>query len=121
MNEKRKKYLKEYNKNSKRVSITLSIQEYKILEKEAKKFGLKPTTFLKEKCFKSFDDKKFLSKEQEDELKEFVKLTRSIANNINQMTKHSHIFNTILNKKSVMHNLDFFEKKVVEFITRDKS
>jgi len=121
MDTKRKQYLDEYKKKTKRVSITLSLQEYRTLEAQAKKFGLKPTTFLKQKCFNSFDDKRFLSTQQQEDLKEFVRLIRSIANNVNQMAKHSNIFSAILNKKSVMQNLEFMEKKVIEFVTRDKS
>jgi len=114
----RKEYLKEYSKRVKRVSVTLTLKEYKILEREAKKYGLKPTTFLKEAFFKCLDDEKFLSKTQEDELKNFVRAIRGIANNINQMAKHSNIFFAVLNKKRVFKNLEELEKLVMDFVMR---
>ncbi len=118
MNEKRKKYLKEYSKRVKRVSVTLTLKEYKILEREAKKHDLKPTTFLKKAFFSCLENKKLLSKVQEDELKEFVKIVRSIGNNINQMAKHSNIFRSILNRNRVLNQLEKLEKEVIDFISK---
>ena len=118
MDEKRKAYLKEYSKRVKRVSITLTLKEYKRLEKEAKKYNLKPTTFLKVAVFKCLDEEKLLSAVEEGELKKFVRAIRSIANNINQMAKHSNVFRMLLDRKRVFKKLEELERKVIVFITK---
>ncbi len=118
MDEKRKKYLKEYSKKVKRVSVTLTLKEYKILEREAKKYNLRPTTFLKKAFFSCLENKKLLTKVQEDELKEFVRIIRSIGNNINQMAKHSNIFRAVLNRNRVFKQLEELEREVIDFINK---
>jgi len=115
MDEKRKKYIKEYQEKTKRVSITLTNSEYQLLEKESKKIGVKPTTFLKHNFLNSVENKKNISLEDKESLKEFVQVVRGIGNNINQMAKHSNIFYTVLNKKKVFKNLEELEKEVIKF------
>ena len=118
MDEKRKKYLKEYQEKTKRVSITLSFSEFQLLEKESKKAGMKPTTFLKQNFLNSLENKKNISLDDKESLKEFVHVIRGIGNNINQMAKHSNIFYTVLNKKKVFKNLEELEKEVIKFTNK---
>ncbi len=118
MDEKRKKYLQEYQEKTKRVSITLTNSEYQLLEKESKKLGVKPTTFLKQNFLNSLENKKDISIDDKERLKEFVRVVRGIGNNINQMAKHSNIFYSILNKNKVFKNLEKLEKEVIKFTNK---
>lgn len=86
----RKFYLKEYRKRPgrrKRIQLTLSDEEFKLLESFAKKYKKKKSTLSKEIIIKHIKQEKILTADIENKLQEAIIQLRKIGNNINQLTK----------------------------------
>ena len=103
--DKRKTYLKKYKQEIKRVSITLTNQEYQELLKLSKKAKVKPTTYLKNSYLSNKNKTYFLSEEIKKELQSLNFKIRNIANNINQIAHSSNIFKAVSNPKIIKEKL----------------
>jgi hypothetical protein len=89
--DKREEYQKAYQQNyhytetRKRVSVSLSPQEYKQLAYLAGQRKQKPTRTATEVIRAFLDEDPLLSKPLEIELEEIKRLIRNVANNVNQL------------------------------------
>lgn len=118
--EQRKEYLESYKNKIKKVSITLTNKEYLELEKLAKSYKLKPTTFFKKVYLKSINNENILTADTSKELKSLIFLIRNIANNINQIAHSSNIFKFISTSK-INKNLADLESIIKGFVNNPKS
>lgn len=84
----RQEYEAEYLKNNKRVRITLSNNDYAIIERIASKQGLSVASFIRYATIEQAKHLYLFPKELEDEIKLAVRNMRGIGNNINQITKY---------------------------------
>lgn len=124
--EKRKKYLQEYQKSyrkeyktlKKRVSITFDIDEYNALALYSKENDTKLNQQIKSIILSHIHNKPIIPKESQNTLNSFVFLIRNIANNINQLTKQSNIFKTVINSKQVFNELSNLEQIVKDFVLK---
>ncbi|CAC9621682.1 hypothetical protein [uncultured Gammaproteobacteria bacterium] len=91
MNEKRKEYLKQYQKHykAKRVNLTLSDKEYQEFSRMAK--NTKIATYIKSLAVAGLESQTLIPENIEKELKTLNFAIRNIANNINQLTHYSNI------------------------------
>lgn len=112
-----RKYKKEYAKQVRPVQVTFSIDEYEILKKISEKEGVKVTPLVKSLALAQAQKMSYVTAEKQERLNEFVFLIRNIANNINQIAKHS---NTVKNLRDenvlldLLRNLEINVKKYVE-------
>ncbi len=116
--EKRKNYQKnykeKYNKTHHSVNVTLSLKEYKSLQKFAEQENSKPTTVLKELAFAQMNKQTVYPSELLTLLQEHNRLVRSIANNLNQIAHHANIFHEV-DKKTVFDHLRQLHIQIEQF------
>ncbi len=82
----------------KRVSLTFTPAEYQALEKAAKEAGEKPAPFIKDLALQAHNAEVVLPEAVENELAEATRLIRTVANNVNQMARHSHQIGRVLDE-----------------------
>ena len=115
-------YLRNYKKNRKKyvkeLKITLSIKEYEILKKESTKYGITPNKLIINQALAYKNSNYLVPNSIDKDLKQLIFLFRNIANNINQIAKHSNIFKKLIGTNKIVTNLAILEKNVIEFIRK---
>lgn len=90
----RSEYLREYRQKNKgrvkRVSLTFSASEYRAIETAAAAAGEKPAPYIKALALQAHHREVALPEAVEAELAELSRLVRTVANNVNQMARHSN-------------------------------
>lgn len=82
----------------KRVSLTFSSAEYREFERAAKAEGEKPASHIKALAMQALRNEVTLPESVEGELAEVTRLIRTIANNVNQLARHSNRICRILDE-----------------------
>ena len=82
----------------KRVSLTFSSPEYREFEAAAKAEGEKPASHIKALAVQALRNEVTLPESVESELAEVTRLIRTIANNVNQMARHSNRIGRVLDE-----------------------
>jgi hypothetical protein len=117
---KRRESKKRHREKTKRISITLSEEEYNLLKSRADKLNTKPTTYLKN-VYNSYHKKTIVqSQDLQDDIKDLRFLIRNIANNINQIARNNNIMNSLFNGKKAITKLSELENLILDFIERKK-
>lgn len=105
----RKEYLKEYKegyrKENRSVNITLKSEEYKNLVRQSEKQGKKPTTFAKEIVVSFLDGKRPVDNDVKEKLDDMNFILRNVANNINQIAKHSNRIKELRDENQLLEHL----------------
>lgn len=107
MKKTRKEYLENYRKTykNKRVSITLTEQEYKEFLKQANDENIKISTFVKNIALYSVQQKTFVPASILEELKTLSLLIRGIANNVNQAAHYSNTIKGLIDDNGLLEHL----------------
>ena len=115
-----KSYRQEYKTRTKRVSITLSNAEYDALEYVAKAEGKKVTALVKEYAFASLSDGLAMPTHLQEELKQLSLLVRNIANNVNQIARHSNRVGDLIadDEQSLLTHLKSLENEIYAYTRR---
>ena len=111
-----KKYRAENKGKTKRVSVTLSPDEFKQLEQMAKVEKTKPTALLKKLAFSSMNKKADFPLDISVDLGELVNILRGVANNINQMAKHSNTIKRVTDESRLFTMLKAIEDENRKFL-----
>ncbi len=100
--EKRSEYQKSYKKyhytkTRKIITFPLLLEEFEALKTKAQKIGTSSNKLAKEIILNHLEaqPQNFQSKEQLDLIKEYMRISRGIATNINQMAYNSNIGQTV--------------------------
>lgn len=121
----RKEYFRkkkaEYRKEHKRVELQLSNQEYRQWQTIAKREKLSVNQVIKQMATAYKDNSYFIPTETNEKLSKIALLIRNIANNINQMAKHSNIFSRMVHNQRVMARLKEMEKGIADLVKNGKS
>lgn len=129
-NEKReyqKQYRREYRQLKKRVSITLSNAEYEALSFVAQQEDKKVTTLVREYTLTSLSGNPRVPESLKADLKELSLLIRNIANNVNQIARHSNRIHDLVSddEHNLLLYLQSLDRHVKQFVKgqldRDKS
>lgn len=119
----RKEYYKKYNeerrKKIKDVHLYLTNEEYRIFRDIAKKEGLKIPQVIKSMALSQAGKTFYQPKEKQEKLNEFVFLIRNIANNINQIARHSNTVKELRNERGLLDFLRDLENKVKKYVKDD--
>ena len=119
----RKEYYKKYNKEKRKqlkdVHIYLTQEQYNYFEKVAEKEGLTVTSLIKAMALLQAEKTYYLPKEIQEKLNEFVFLIRNIANNVNQIARHSNIIKTLTDEHGLLNYLQRLEKEVKEYVKKE--
>ena len=111
-----KKYREENKRKTKRVSVTLSLDEFKQLEQMAKVEKIKPTTLLKKLAFSSMNKKADFPLDVSADFGDLVHILRGVANNINQMAKHSNTIKRVADESRLFALLKSIEDENRKFL-----
>lgn len=86
-----------YQKTRKMVTFALLNDEYSILQKSAVKIGITPNALAKNIVLNYLENRPndFQSTEQKQLIQEYMRISRGIATNINQMAHNSNIGQTV--------------------------
>lgn len=104
-----------------RISLSLTQEECKIIEKLSKKHNTKPTSFVKSILLAYINHQPLVPNNIENELKELSFLIRNIANNINQMAHHSHTLKHIKDEQGLLLQLQKLEDTIREHTCKQYS
>lgn len=113
-----KKYHQDRKKEVKHIKLTFSVEEYNLLHKIAEREGLKTTTLIKKMALTQIGKTFYNKTEIQAKLDDFIFLVRNIANNINQIARHSNTIKQVIEENKVLSFLQDLEKRVVEFVKK---
>lgn len=113
-----KDYRKNYNQKNKMVTIPLSNSFYSELKRRAIILDAKTNTYAKNiiTSFLNNSAPKTLSKEQKEFIREYIHISRGIANNINQMAYKTNI-EEVVDINILINSLKTYEEEFKKFIT----
>ena len=115
---KMKDYQKEYSEKHKRVSLSISMNEYKKLETLAKKEKTKPTSFATALLLSYINNEPLIPHKLEQDLQALSKYIRNIANNVNEMAHYSHQLREMRDEQNLLLELQKLEQSVKQFTLR---
>jgi hypothetical protein len=118
-----KHYRQYYKTKKKRVTVPLDLSDYEQLESYANSRDLTTNKLAKEILtnFVHSNENIIINEKQEEMIREFIRVSRGIANNINQIAYNSNIGELIdvnLLLKSLKENEDNF-KEIISKISYD--
>ena len=123
-NEKRSEYQKSYKKyhykkTRKIITFPLLLEEYETLKTQADKIGTSSNKLAKEIFLNHLEStpQNFQSKEQLELIKEYMRISRGIANNINQIAYSSNI-GEMVDINILIGSLKNYEDEFKALVTR---
>jgi hypothetical protein len=109
-----KKYREEYKKKVKYVNVAVPVSMYEELEKLSDIEQIKVSVLLRNMALAYMQQKTFVPKKVESELKEFTFLMRNVSNNINQIAHHSNIIKHMVDENGLLMEIKKLEDMVRE-------
>jgi len=109
------KYRKEYSKRVKYLNVSIPVKTYKEMQDRADKEGVKITKLFKDMAIAYMQQKTFVPKEIEEELKQLRLLIRNVANNVNQVAHHSNIMKGLVNENDLLAEIKKLETIVNDY------
>ncbi|MBF0264123.1 MAG: hypothetical protein HQL46_02545 [Gammaproteobacteria bacterium] len=111
-----KNYRKQYAKSHRRISISVSNDEYKAFSHLANKEKTKVTTLIKDFAFAGLSGNLAVPKDLKKELQELKFLIRNIANNVNQAAHYSHTIRALADENGLLNQIKQLEETVQDFV-----
>lgn len=114
-----KEYKKSYKQKNKIVTFPLSIAFYDELKRRAIYLDVKTNSYAKNiiTAFLNNSTPKILSYEQKEFINEYIRISRGIANNINQIA-HKTNLNETIDINILINALRIYEDEFKKFITK---
>jgi Bacterial mobilisation protein (MobC) len=100
-----------------RVSVTLSAEEYAALAKSADRFNESPTTHLKRSALSNLAGEVRLPPELASRMDALLSVVRGVGNNLNQLARHSNEMRAFLDTNEVRLQLRRLNEEVKIFLT----
>lgn len=109
-----------YNKTRKIVTFPLLNTEHKILENVANKVELSPNSYAKNIVTNFLHNKEYmeLSTTQKEIISSFIRQTRGVANNINQIAYQANSNGYFYNFEMLLQNLKRLEDDFKELVSK---
>ncbi|XPV67787.1 MAG: plasmid mobilization relaxosome protein MobC [Halarcobacter sp.] len=119
MSNYQKEYKKQYNEKNKIVTFPLSNAFYSELKKRAYYLDVKTNSYAKNIVTEYLNDNVFrtLTSEKKEIIKEYIHISRGIANNINQIAHKTNIESTV-DINILISSLKNYEDEFKKFITK---
>jgi hypothetical protein len=113
------KYKKSYNDKNKIVTFPLSVAFFDELRKRAMYLDLKTNSYAKSiiTAFLNNSTPKTLSFEQKEFINDYIRISRGIANNINQIA-HKTNMNEMIDINILINSLRKYEEEFKNFISK---
>lgn len=103
------------------MNLTFSLPEYRALARAAKSAGSPVAAYVKRLALEAHDGRQSAPEELAEQLADLERVIRTIANNVNQMARHSHRIAHVLDEQEVFLNIRALEVELKEAITRAAS
>lgn len=115
-----KEYMKNYKKKNKLLTCVLANKQYELLAKKSSYYDLTINAYAKQILtkFLNHNHELPLTKDRVDFIKQYIRISRWVASNINQITKKANIEDTI-DISILISLLQNYEKEFKAFITKN--
>jgi len=114
-------YRQQYKDHAKRVNLTFSLPEYRGIARAAKDAGSPVAAYVKRLALEAHDGRNSAPDELAEQLAELERVVRTIANNVNQMARHSNRIAHVLDEQEVFLHIAALQTELKEAITRAAS
>lgn len=115
--EYQKKYRETYNKRTRNVTVGLPMPLYREFQAFAGEQGISLSALMREATDLQIRSVKLRGQGVENELKELRFLLSNIANNVNQMARHSNTVRHVADEGGLFRKLHELEKTLDDFVT----
>lgn len=103
-------YWQEYKKRTRQVSVTLSVEEYKLLKDAASRQGRRSVGQQLRAEAQAYREQRHLPEiDTQNYLTELIRILRGIGNNLNQIAKHSNTIQQAVGDQQVIQMLQTLE------------
>jgi len=111
----RAEYFKNYQEKRKRVSASYSSDEFNRIDELSKALNTKPATIVRKLSLVALEGGHLQSTDKDEDTKELIFLLSNIANNLNQIARHSNRVRKVMDEEAVLKNLrdlsEYFKPK----------
>ena len=112
-----RKYWQSYKKKTKQISLTLSVEEYKIWQQAAERQGRRSVGQQIKAEALAYRNKEFLPElDTQHYLTELIRILRGIGNNLNQIAHHSNAVGAAMQEREAISQLKHLEQVADGFI-----
>ncbi|CAA6807596.1 MAG: Unknown protein [uncultured Campylobacterales bacterium] len=122
----KKKYLKSYkkyhySKTRKIVTFPLLIEDFEKISSQSKRLDIKTNTMAKKIVLNYLENKPndFISAEEKELIQQYMRISRSIATNINQIAHNSNL-RKYFDVNTIINSLKQYEDEFKSFITKKR-
>ena len=117
--EYQKQYRQEYKDHAKRVNLTFTLPEYRSLARAAGACGLPVAAYVKRLTLQSHHPGgPPVPEALLEQLAELDRVIRTIANNVNQMARHSNRIAHVLDEQEVFLHIQTLQRELQAVVTR---
>lgn len=114
-------YRQQYKDHAKRVNLTFSLAEYRGIARAAKDAGSPVAAYVKRLALEAHDGRSSAPEEIAEQLADLERVIRTIANNVNQMARHSNRIAHVLDEQEVFVNIHALQSELQQAISRAAS
>lgn len=111
-------YRQQYKQQAKRVNLTYSLSEHRQIARAAKAAGLPVASYVKQLSLGEAAAMRDLPEDLREQLADLDRVIRTIANNVNQMARHSHRIGHVLDEQEVFLNIHALSGELQKVITK---
>lgn len=116
-----RQYWKNYKKKTRQISLTVSVQEYKMWKDAAERQGRRSVgQQIKAEALAYREQEHLPELDTQNYLAELIRILRGIGNNINQIAHHSNAFGRVMKERDAIANLKKLEQVADGFIRQVK-
>ncbi|WP_340263535.1 plasmid mobilization protein [Sulfitobacter pontiacus] len=114
-------YRQQYRDHAKRVNLTFSLAEYRGIARSAKDAGSPVAAYVKRLALQAHEGRSVAPEEIAKQLADLERVIRTIANNVNQMARHSNRIAHVLDEQEVFLHIASLQTELRETISRAAS
>lgn len=111
-------YRQQYKDQAKRVNLTFSLSEYRGVSRGAKRAGLPVAAYVKRLALAAHDGRAETPEDIAEQLADLERVIRTIANNVNQMARHSNRIAHVLDEQEVFLHVAQLQQELRRAVTR---
>lgn len=114
-------YRQQYKDQVKRVNLTFSLAEHRGIARAAKDSGSPVAAYVKRLALEAHEGRNSAPEEIAEQLADLERVIRTIANNVNQMARHSNRIAHVLDEQEVFLNIHTLQSELKHAISRAAS
>lgn len=114
-------YRQQYKDQVKRVNLTFSLAEHRGISRAAKDAGSPVAAYVKRLALEAHEGRSSAPEEIAEQLADLERVIRTIANNVNQMARHSNRIAHVLDEQEVFLNIHALQSKLKKAISQAAS